>query len=555
MRADARQAAVAYTYAWWLTGDDDAATGALRQALARPDPAGDDADVALALLQGVREHLGDAAPMCPSSELALLHDGLDVALADAAPLARVDPADAPASLAHGRLEALVETVREDFDHPERLGGLAVTNPPDTAHARQCPSCARARTLLDRGRAELREVAPVSAPAGLLATLVRHAAAATPPAVVQTPPQARAPVVVEPPAATPETQAPAPAAEEPPAATPETQAPAPAAEEPPAAPPETQAPAPAAGEPPAAPQETQAPAPAAEAPAEAEAGEAPADAPPQAPQAPEAPEVELDEAPPVDEAPPAADLDSEAVEQPDVIVLPDTAPVDLAVGEPAVTVPDDLADLREGEGVEDAEAPARRPHVPMTPGRRTAAGVLVGAGVITLSILVGVLAAPSDEGEREVAEQTEQPAIAEPSEEATQEAGPGRGNNRDEDESEGFGPPGRGRRAFAIVSAGLLLSGDDELAPSGTRVDRDEPLRIAVDYQNAQRGVSLAAIWRVDDDEDAFQRLRAIVSSRGSRHVWGVFPPEGGWPLGTHRVVITADQAVVAAVDFAVGEPV
>src|SRR5688500_11582651 len=110
MRADERQAAVAYAYAWWMTGDDEFAATALRQALASPDPAeqGEHAQL-VALMRGVRAALGDVRAMPPASELALLHDGFGVPLAPAAELALVPADEAGMHLASGRLEALLET--------------------------------------------------------------------------------------------------------------------------------------------------------------------------------------------------------------------------------------------------------------------------------------------------------------------------------------------------------------------------------------------------------------------------------------------------------------
>jgi hypothetical protein len=156
---------VAFTYAWWLTGDDDAATAAVRRACTTTDEPGGDDPVA-ALLGRIRSNAVSRRTMCPASEVALLHDAHGLPLDAAATVAAVDPADVRTELAHGRLEALRETVRADFPHPERLGGLAVGNPADVAHARQCPGCAQARTLLQRGRAELERLPPLPLPPAL-----------------------------------------------------------------------------------------------------------------------------------------------------------------------------------------------------------------------------------------------------------------------------------------------------------------------------------------------------------------------------------------------------
>lgn len=165
--------ALAYTYAWWLTGEEATAAAAVRSAAP-----GTVRDLGVAL-DRVRAAAIDRRTLCPASELALLHDGLSIAagptssdtttldLATAARVAQVPAADARTTLAHGRLEALVETVHADFRHPERLGGLAVGNPADVAHARQCRDCGAALDLLQRGRAALAALPPVPASVGLL----------------------------------------------------------------------------------------------------------------------------------------------------------------------------------------------------------------------------------------------------------------------------------------------------------------------------------------------------------------------------------------------------
>lgn len=157
-------AAVAYTYAWWLTGDGPAALAAVRRAAATPAVSEAAAGRRLeVLLREVRAVAAPTPTMCPASEVALLHDVHGLALEQAAELVAVDAADARTELAHGRLEALVETVIDPFAHPERLGGLAVANPADVAHARQCDSCGQAREMLERGRAELRVLTAPPAP--------------------------------------------------------------------------------------------------------------------------------------------------------------------------------------------------------------------------------------------------------------------------------------------------------------------------------------------------------------------------------------------------------
>lgn len=154
----------ALAYAWWLTGDPQTASAAVRRAAASPavTDAGPDERLTV-LLRAVRDVAAPAPTMCPASELALLHDGHGLALDVAARVAAIDDADARTELAHGRLEALPETVVDPFSHPERLGGLAVGNPADVAHTRQCDSCRQARQLVLRGRTEVRRLAaPVAA---------------------------------------------------------------------------------------------------------------------------------------------------------------------------------------------------------------------------------------------------------------------------------------------------------------------------------------------------------------------------------------------------------
>lgn len=141
--------AAAHTYAWWLTGDREQATVAACIALER-EPARDD-DALHAVLAAVRAAASDTPMMCAGSEVALLHDRMDLPLDRAADLLAIDVDRARTELAHGRLEALPQTVRQSFAHPERLGGLAVGDPRDVAHARQCASCGPLRELILEGR--------------------------------------------------------------------------------------------------------------------------------------------------------------------------------------------------------------------------------------------------------------------------------------------------------------------------------------------------------------------------------------------------------------------
>ncbi|MGI8575315.1 MAG: hypothetical protein ACR2MA_08225 [Egibacteraceae bacterium] len=148
----------AYTYAWWLTGNESDAERALREgaaSLSRRD------EGLLPLLAAVRSAAGERT-MCPASELALLHDLEGLELPEAAGIVAIEPPDAPTELAHGRLEALEHPLSE-IEHPERLGGLAVGNPADVAHARQCDGCGRVRGQLSEGRKSIKQLPALQPP--------------------------------------------------------------------------------------------------------------------------------------------------------------------------------------------------------------------------------------------------------------------------------------------------------------------------------------------------------------------------------------------------------
>lgn len=158
-----------FEYAWWLTGDPEAAAEAVRCAGEDPRVRNARGPVGVeTLLSSVRAAAVRSATMCPASEVALLHDRLGVALDAAASLVGVDDREALTELAHGRLEALPDTPGFPLRHPERLGGLAVANPDDVAHARQCENCGAVRQLLARGRQEIRLLPVCPAPPGLQA---------------------------------------------------------------------------------------------------------------------------------------------------------------------------------------------------------------------------------------------------------------------------------------------------------------------------------------------------------------------------------------------------
>ena len=171
------EAALAYTYAWWLTGDEQSARTAVLTAMDRPEVPGADAHLRTEiLLRRVRAAAIQQTTMCPASELALLHDGMGLALDSAAGLAAIDSREARTELAHGRLEALGPGVEVEVVEPERLGGLAVGNPADVAAARQNPKLGRLRELILQGRDELVSVAKVEVPESFMAVVAQRRAA-------------------------------------------------------------------------------------------------------------------------------------------------------------------------------------------------------------------------------------------------------------------------------------------------------------------------------------------------------------------------------------------
>ena len=167
------EAELAYTYAWWLTGDDARARAAVLAAVARPEvPGADDALRVEILLRRVRAAAIEQPTMCPASELALLHDGMGLALDSAAGLAMIDSREARTELAHGRLEALGAQDQVNVVEPERLGGLAVGNPADVAAARQNPALGELRRLILQGRDELVNVSRIEVPEEVLEVVRR-----------------------------------------------------------------------------------------------------------------------------------------------------------------------------------------------------------------------------------------------------------------------------------------------------------------------------------------------------------------------------------------------
>ncbi|CAN5259862.1 hypothetical protein BH23ACT9_BH23ACT9_30790 [soil metagenome] len=168
MNVEPAEVSLAYTYAWWLTGSEDAARTAVLAAVDRPDVPSADGDLRIEImLRRVRSAAITQPTMCPASELALLHDAIGLGLDAAAGLTKIDARDARTELAHGRLEALDTPAILDIPEPQRLGGLAVGNPGDVAAARQNPELARLRDLIMQGRDELVTVSRIEMPADLL----------------------------------------------------------------------------------------------------------------------------------------------------------------------------------------------------------------------------------------------------------------------------------------------------------------------------------------------------------------------------------------------------
>jgi hypothetical protein len=175
MHVESAEVELAYTYAWWLTGDEHAARTAVLTAVDRPEVPGADPDLRVEiLLRRVRAAAVATPTMCPASELALLHDGLGLALDSAAGLAMVDPREARTELAHGRLEALPPGSAVEVVEPHRLGGLAVGNPADVAAARQNPKLGELRQAILRGRDELSVMTRIPVPPDLVDVVAARA---------------------------------------------------------------------------------------------------------------------------------------------------------------------------------------------------------------------------------------------------------------------------------------------------------------------------------------------------------------------------------------------
>jgi putative peptide zinc metalloprotease protein len=130
------------SYAWWLTGDRAAAEDLTRSGLEALDES-----EAVALIATVRDRA--PAVLSPAAEIALLHDGFDMELSDAAALAAVPAEQAAQLLAAGRLNALEEAPA--VEHPDAAGALAIADPAGVIHALSCPSCTALRPRLEEGR--------------------------------------------------------------------------------------------------------------------------------------------------------------------------------------------------------------------------------------------------------------------------------------------------------------------------------------------------------------------------------------------------------------------
>jgi hypothetical protein len=225
-------------------------------------------------------------------------------------------------------------------------------------------------------------------------------------------------------------------------------------------------------------------------------------------------IDLTEAPP--------DIDAPMVEAP---------PADATV-EDTVLAPAAPPDIDAPPVIVPPEAPPEL--IPTTPARKRTAGVLAGAGLLTACVLVVWFVAsggddtlPGDLG------QPDEQITPTPEVSPSPQAGP-----RPED-----------RKEFEVLSAGLLLSGEEDISRRGIEIRREDAIRVAVDYANATDGIRLDALWRVNGKP--YQRLTTVVSSKASRHVWGLPLPADGWPIGSHRIVLTANDSVAGSIDFAV----
>ena len=501
-----RATAIAFTYAWWLTGDEDAAAAAVRAASSGLEGLEADDGFMEALLREVRRHAAPAPTMCPSSELALLHDTSGLSLDAACRMVEIDEATGRAALAHGRLEALVENVRDPFEHPERLGGLAVGNPADVAHARQCESCGRAERLLIAGRRELSGIGLLSVPHDLADAVPRAPSTTTPRVVAPTRP---ADPVTPPPLTD-------------------------AADE--GTPPD--AVAVAATVPDAAPDTDRAADLDAVADADRETGPAATDARATA-DAPAGPDTLDAPAGPtaIDERAPEGDA-----------VPPDDA------GTPTRTV---VTGIPGGLG-DDADEGTRR---------TVLVGLLVATGVVLLLVVYstwrGRTVEPDPGDEPTVEETASDPDIgatsstaappasgspsAVPTSSAPASAPTGEVTSTPSPSATGV-PPSAG--PFTVTATRLSVAGAEVAA--GGSVPPDGVLTFELDYSGAAGGVAVLATWTVDDAP--YDELLVVLTRPEGTHAFGGPPPSGGWPPGEHHVVLDVEGRVVGQVTFVVTAP-
>ena len=528
---------IAFTYAWWLTGDDEKAETAVRAAAGAAGSASPRTRTEVAL-EAVRAHVGRDVAMGGAAEIALLHDVAGMRLPRAAAIAGVSGTDAPALLAKGRLEALATAPDVTVEHPDRLGGLAVGNRRDASHARQCASCRRVSELLNEGRDELIAIATVAPPAQLVAELAPAAIPGTPgdePPAEQEPPEQGAPAHPDAPEPEPvsvEEADPGQAVrpEGAVAALPgEAHEPEPdraagvgpddAAATPPEASPVDQVP------------DTQAtvpePAPAQDEPSEPAESEAVTDVE-RPPVGVDGPALPGDDALPDDEDDAAEDRASGGAQEPDRGVG-DHEDRDREADD------DGHLDADDEEEEDDEDEPRSRVGLLL---------VVLGVAILVVAALLWVFRAEPDAGAPDPSE----PAVASSVGGGASEPDPAQGTAPTEASTRPSEATGAGGDGFQISAAGVVLAGQDEPAPSGQTLSADDPISLAVEYRRARDGVRLEAEWTVGGE---LYRAPTVTLTKSGRHTFVNPVPAGGWPPGEHHVILITDGGVVGSIDFRV----
>jgi hypothetical protein len=508
MQTQVHEASVAFTYAWWLTGDDAAAEAAVAEA-ARTLPADTDDEVRLAaLLASVRRIAAPQPTMCPASELALLHDAQHLPLDTAARLVGIAPEDSTAQLAHGRLEALLESVTEPFAHPERLGGLAVGNPPDVAHARTCDSCSDAAALLRRGRSELAALPEIPAPTALLASGRAGAAGAADPDAAADPDDA----------ADPDGEVDAVDAKDPAGSQPASPDPGPA----PTGDPTEDAPTDAAGP-------GRDPEPAAD---------------PAADPAGASPDPVAEEPAP---APPRAAFVFDDVSQIDVSLEHEpeggaeaSSRRSALVGVGAVAIGVILLLITALTGGREAAPEQGPPGVeaeqPGGPGTTRPLTRPDAPPPLDLD-----LEQPDPASTASADDTPDAPAPTD----AAPEPAPDAATEDDLAPAEDPAPDA----GFSVTAVGVLPAGQRTAQPTGAAIAPADALRVAVRYSGAAEGVSLTAAPELPGEQA--EALTVVLSSQRSNHTFLWPAPPEGWAPGRHTIPLLADGELVAVVDVTV----